>query len=288
MSGRRSRALRLFAAATIGLGLVGAAPAARPDLRVMTFNVRYPNPDDGANRWADRRALFVATVRAADPDVIGTQELFQAQGDDIVRALPRFRWFGCDRFGGHADEHMGIVYRRDRLRLLRHGRFWLSPTPSRPGSLGWGATLPRMANWGVFETRATPRWRFLLLDTHLANRDSEDAVARQRSAALIARRLPALAHGLPIVLTADLNAVPDSAAHRRLTALLTDVWEQAELRAGPAGTFHDFTGVPGDRIDYILVRGFRPVSARVLTDHDGARYPSDHFPVVADLDRTAR
>lgn len=287
MSIRPIRPLRLLAAATIGLCLAGAAPA-RHDLRVMTFNVRYPNPDDGANRWAERRAVFVATVRAADPDVIGTQELFQAQGDDIVRALPRFRWFGRDRFGGHADEHMGIVYRSDRLRLLRQGRFWLSPTPSRPGSLGWGATLPRMANWGVFETRAIPRWRFLLLDTHLANRDREDEAARQRSAELIARRLPVLAHGLPIVMTADLNAGPDSVAYRRLTARLTDVWERAGLRSGPAGTFHDFTGVSGDRIDYVLVRGLRPVSARVLTDHDGARYPSDHFPIVADLDRSAR
>ncbi|MGC4056115.1 MAG: hypothetical protein QM757_45495 [Paludibaculum sp.] len=44
-------------------------------LRVMTFNVRYPNPGDGANVWSARRDLFVETVKANSPDVMGTQEL---------------------------------------------------------------------------------------------------------------------------------------------------------------------------------------------------------------------
>ena len=32
-------------------------------LRVMTFNVRLPSPDDGANRWEHRRDLMVRTIR---------------------------------------------------------------------------------------------------------------------------------------------------------------------------------------------------------------------------------
>jgi endonuclease/exonuclease/phosphatase family metal-dependent hydrolase len=260
-----------------------ATGAPARDLRVMTFNVRFPNPDDGPNLWVKRRDLFARTIRLADPDVIGTQELFQSQGNDIVRALPRYRWFGRDRFGGHGNEHMGIFYRTDRLRLVRHGDFWLSDTPAEPGSMSWGATLPRMVNWAVFQTLGAKPYRFLLVDTHFANRDTEDEDARRRSADLIARRLPGLARNLPIVLTGDFNATPDSAPHRRLAAVLTDVWQTAPERQGPAGTFHDFTGTPGAMIDYIMVRGFRPIRAAVLTTHDGPRYPSDHFPIVATL-----
>ena len=230
-------------------------------------------------------ACAVATIRQADPDLIGTQELFQSQAADVIRALPRYRWFGRDRFGGHATEHMGIFYRTDRLTLIRHGDFWLSETPAQPGSMAWGANLPRMVNWGIFETRGAKPYRFLMLDTHFAHRDDVDEEARQRSAALIAARLPDLAHGLPIVLTGDLNATPDSAAHRRLTAVLSDAWQTAPVKQGPEATFHDFTGKPDRRIDYILTKGFRPLRAEVLTTHDGDRYPSDHFPVLAELHR---
>ncbi|MGU3391133.1 endonuclease/exonuclease/phosphatase family protein [Sphingomonas sp. M1A8_2b] len=277
----KRHSLKILAA----IAMTQALPAVAQDLRVMTFNVRYPNPDDGANVWADRRAVFVKTVREANPDVLGTQELFQLQGQDIIRALPNYRWFGRDRFGGHATEHMGIFYRTDHLRLVGQGDFWLSETPDTPGSMAWGATLPRMVNWGIFETRGRTPYRFLMIDTHFANRDTEDEEARRRSAALIAARLPALAHGLPIVLTGDFNATPDSDAHRRLAGVLTDVWATAPKKTGPHGTFHDFTGKPHAMIDYIMVRGFMPLNAAVLTDHDGARYPSDHFPILAVLRR---
>ncbi|NKJ44591.1 endonuclease/exonuclease/phosphatase family protein [Novosphingobium sp. SG720] len=281
----RLHALALLLAASLSPLPAWAAPPPRPAgaLRVMSFNVRWPSPDDGINIWPRRQPLFLATIRAADPDVIGTQELYRRQGDAVVRHLPHWRWFGPDRFGGHADEHMGILYRHDRLRLLRHGVFWLSPTPDVPGSLGWGATLPRMVQWAVFQRRSAARTTFLMIDTHLANRDKEDETARAQSARMIAARLPALADALPVVLTADLNATPDSAAYATLTANLADSRQRAANPLGPEATFHDFTGQAQDRIDYILVRGWRVRNYAALTDHQGAGWPSDHFPILADL-----
>lgn len=279
--------LRLVALLSLCLALCLAAPAlarspGASSLRVMTFNVRYPNPDDGANVWANRRALFVQTVAAAEPDIIGTQELFATQGADVVRALPAYAWFGRDRRGGHADEHMGIFYRRDRLRLIRHGDYWLSDSPAVVGSMAWGATLPRMVNWGIFETRGARRQRFVLFDTHFAHRDEDDG-ARERSAALVLANLASIAGALPIVLTGDMNATPDSAAYRLLAGRLTDAWVASPVRVGPDRTFHDFTGTADRRIDYIFVRGFTPLRVEVRTDHSGRLYPSDHFPVVAEL-----
>ena len=276
---------RLMMAAVAVAALMTAGGAEAQDVRVMTFNVRFACDCDGPNVWPARRDLFIRTVREANPDVIGTQELLKSQGDDIVRALPRYRWFGRDRDGGHKGEHMGVFYRADRLRLIRSGDFWLSETPETPGKISWGANLPRMVTWGVFETTGRTKRRFLMADTHFAHRGAEDEEARDRSAALIAERLPAIAPGLPIVLTGDLNTTPDSAAVKRLTAFLTDASRLARTPDAPSGTFHDFTGTPepGKWIDYILVKRFRATAARVLTTHDGARYPSDHFPIVADL-----
>ncbi|WP_235528267.1 endonuclease/exonuclease/phosphatase family protein [Sphingomonas sp. Leaf231] len=270
--------------AALAAGLMTAGGALAQEVRVMTFNVRFANPADGANVWSARREVFMRTVREADADVIGTQELLRSQGEDLVTALPGYRWFGRDRLGGHDTEYMGIFYRADRLRLLRSGDFWLSETPEKPGSISWGANLPRMVTWGVFETmRDKKPLRFVMANTHFAHRGAEDEEARTSSAALIAKRLPTIARGLPIVLTGDLNTRPDSAAVRRLTAFMTDASAPARTKDAPSGTFHDFTGTaePGKWIDYVMVKGFRPVSASVLTTHDGARYPSDHFPIVA-------
>lgn len=266
--------------ALVALALVMASPVGARDLRVMSLNIRYPNPDDGPNRWEARAPILIATIRATDPDLIGTQELYRRQGDAIVGALPDWRWFGRDRYGRHGDEHMGIFYRADRLRLVRHGDFWLSDTPDRVGSSAWGIDLPRMVNWGEFAR--TDGTRFVLFDTHFPHRDV-DAVARTRAAELLLARMQTIADGLPVIVTGDLNATADSDAYRRFADVLTDAWETAPKREGPASTFHDFTGTPDRRIDYVFVRGFVPVAARVATDQRGGRYPSDHFPLVVDL-----
>lgn len=275
----RPRAVLLALALGLGLSLSACAPS----MKVMTFNVRYPSTTgDEAQRWTTRRPVMVELIRQAKPDIIGTQELFQLQGDDIVRALPGYRWFGRDRRGAHADEHMGIFYRTDRLRLVEQGDYWLSDTPDRPGSMAWGADLPRMVNWGVFEQTGGQHRRFVFLDTHFAHRDADEE-ARTRSARLIVERLPSIARGMPIVLVGDLNGLPASAAHRTLAAALTDAWDAAGRRDGPPETFHDFTGTADKRIDYILISGFTPQKVAVERHHRGTVYPSDHFPITATL-----
>jgi endonuclease/exonuclease/phosphatase family metal-dependent hydrolase len=262
--------------------LAGCTPA----LRVMTFNVRYAS-DEAPNAWADRRPVMIDLIKHVHPDLIGTQELLQRQGDDLVARLPEYRWFGRDRRGGHADEHMGIFYRPDRLRIVEQGDFWLSDTPEAVGSVSWGADLARMANWAIFETRGRRSHRFLFVDTHLAHRD-QDEIARRKAAELILARLPRLARGLPVILAGDMNARPSSSTYATFSTALTDAHQQAKIRRGPENTFHDFTGAPDRRIDYIFLRGVRATEIETSTIHTGATYPSDHFPVWAKLEFARR
>jgi endonuclease/exonuclease/phosphatase family metal-dependent hydrolase len=273
------------------LALVSLAFAAAPShpqppsqaqpLRVMSFNIRLPVESDGPNQWQHRKALIADMVRAQDADLIGTQELHKVQADDLVKRLPQYTWFGRDRRGGHDDEHMGVFYRSDRLRMIESGDFWLSDTPEVPGSITWGHPLPRMVTWALFE-RLSDRRRFHLLNTHFPYRD-EDEDARERGARLIASRVSKLPADIPVILMGDFNTTPDSRAHAALTADLRDIWDAAPQRSGPAATFHEFTGKPDQRIDWILYRGLQPLSVRTVAEHDGGRYPSDHFPVVAEF-----
>ena len=261
-----------------------SAPASAQDapIEVMTFNVRLPIASDGANTWENRRDLFIETITETMPDVIGTQELFKLQGDYLIERLPDYAWFGIDRRGGHADEHMGVFYRRDRLTLIELGNFWLSDTPTVPGSITWGHPLPRMATWAVFESKANGR-RFYVVNTHFPYRE-EDGDARLKGAQAIADWIARIPPDMPVVLMGDFNAVPESPAYALLAGALTDVRTAAEEVEGPDATFHNFTGKGDKRIDWIMTRGFDPESVRTVTKHRGDRYPSDHFPVIAELD----
>lgn len=262
------------------LALLSAVPAAaQAPLQVMTFNVRYPSNGDGPDKWDSRAARLIEVWKRIGADVVGTQELFQRQADAIVAADPRYAWFGRDRRGGHADEHMGVFYRRDRLKLLAQGDFWLSDTPQVPGSISWGHPFPRMVTWGRFERLGDGR-RFTLVNTHFPYRD-EDGPAREKAAARVAAFVATLPKGEPVVVTGDFNDVPGSGAYRILTAGLTDSW--TALRRPEVGTFHGFTGKAEKRIDWVLTRGLNIKAVAADRQTVGGRYPSDHFPVIATL-----
>ncbi|MDO1528383.1 endonuclease/exonuclease/phosphatase family protein [Fulvimonas sp. R45] len=274
------RRLHRWATALLAMTCL-AAPLAAQTLRVMSFNVRTLAAKDGPNRWELRRDLMVRTIREQHPDVMGTQELYKQQGDYLVSKLPGYTWFGEGRYGGDGDEHMGVFYRRDRLRVLASGNFWLSDTPDVPGSISWGHPMPRMVTWAKFEDRRNGRI-FYYYNTHFPYRE-QDVEARNRCAAEIAARIAKLPAGTPVVLTGDFNTDPSSQVYAMLTKALQDARAAVAHPTGPEKTFHDFTGVPDQRIDWILERGFKPLSYATVTTHEGKRYPSDHFPVFTEL-----
>ncbi len=274
-------------AATCAAPAMPAPPAApgRHDLRVMTFNVRYPAPDGGVTAWPERRDLVVRVIREQHPDIVGTQELYTRQGDYLASRLPHYEWFGLGRNGNNKDvdanEHMGVFYNTERLRVINRGNFWLSDTPGVPGSNTWGQPFPRMVTWAEFQDKASGR-RFCYFDTHLPYRAGDEAL-RERGARLILKRIARVPASLPVILSGDFNSTPDKPTHAIVTGVLKDARATAPLRDGPAGTFHNFTGRPAARIDYIFYRGLKVQDVRTVTTHRGKVYPSDHFPVVADF-----
>src|SRR5699024_10728143 len=237
-----------------------AAPssgAAHHDLRVMTFNVRYPSPDDGINVWPKRRDLMVRTIREQHPDILGTQELFMSQGDYLASHLKNYKWFGLGRNGNNKEvddnEHMGVFYNTERLRVINRGNFWLSDTPNVPGSISWGQLMPRMVTWAEFQDKATGK-RFYYFDTHLPYKtDAEDL--RKRGVRIILEHIAKLPDSLPVILAGDFNSTPERPTHAMLTKVLKDARTTAPVQDGPAKTFHNFTGQPTARIDYIFYRG---------------------------------
>ena len=255
-------------------------------LKVMTFNLRYAS-DQQPHAWPNRRAAVRNVIIKHSPDVIGTQEGLHEQLNDIDTDLPGYGWIGQGRAGGKADEYCAIFYRRDRVKPVDQGHFWLSDTPEVVGSMTWGNRYRRMATWARFHDLHADR-DFIVLNTHF---DHEVEEARVKSAALIKARLAAIAGDLPLVVLGDFNALAGhSAAFAELTTNtgLIDTWTAASWREPETGvnTFHGYQkpGHDDERIDWILAR--RPVTVGrsdvVMTQLDG-QTPSDHFPVVVDL-----
>jgi endonuclease/exonuclease/phosphatase family metal-dependent hydrolase len=272
--------VRAVLAATLAL----ASLAQADPLKVMTFNVRFPSPNDGENVWENRKEILVETIRKYEPDVLGTQELFYSQGNYIADRLPEYRWFGISRRGNLDNEHMGIFYKRDRLVVVESGNFWLSENPDKAASMSWDVSLPRMVTWARF--RDLEGEEFYFYNTHFPHR-AQDSAARLKCAKVIVedlrRRVPAFAK---LIVMGDFNSAADSDVHDLLSAELIDVWESAKERSGPTTTSSRWTGNrEGRRIDWILYRGNWQASSAVTVDFNlDGRYPSDHYPVFAVLD----
>lgn len=271
-----------------------AAPAnvAAAPLRVMTFNIRYDNPDDGVNAWPNRRDRVAGLVRFHGADAVGVQEAEAHMLKQLDTLLPGFARVGVGRTDGREDgEFSAILYRTARLELLASGTFWLSPTPDVVGSKGWDAAIERVATWVRFRDRATG-CTFVHLNTHF---DHIGDRAREESARLVRMRLSSLAAGLPVVLTGDLNVPPTHVAYRVFTrdtiagaiAPLADAFHvTATPHYGPTATWTEFKAIePGQRIDYVMVApGVVVQSHGILSDRWDDRFPSDHLPVLATVE----
>ncbi len=272
-------------------GGLSDVPPLLPNLRVMTFNIRFAHPDDGVNRWTHRKQMVASVIRFHGADLAGLQEALRPQIDDLAELLPEYAWFGVGRDdGGDGGEFSPVFYRKSQFTLVTHATFWLSEQPQVPGSRGWDAALPRIVTWGKLRDLRTGR-EFYIFNTHF---DHIGQRARRESARLLLRKIAEIAPIAPVVLTGDFNAGPAADPYRILTGqingadpALQDAYAVSETpHHGPAATFTGFEPMPrGDRIDYIFINQlFRVKKHGTLADRFGDRWPSDHFPVFAELE----
>jgi endonuclease/exonuclease/phosphatase family metal-dependent hydrolase len=268
-------------------------------IRVMSFNVRGSFRDRGTpNAWDARAALNVETIQNRAPDVIGFQEVQSGNLETYEDVLPRYDHVLGPNYGnGARPSFNAIFFDPERLRLLDSGGFWLSETPERYSS-SWESRAVRSANWACFElSGAGPS--LLHVNTHL---DHVSKAARAGGSRLILREIAGLLRlygdETPVVVTGDFNCRPGTPTYRSFAeGGFVDTYVAAgDEDRDDAHTFHAFKGSgyrdarPGlgpRRIDWILLRDprgrLRPASHEIVRDHAGETYPSDHYPVLADL-----
>lgn len=264
--------------------MLPGADAAEP-LRVMTFNIRYGTADDGDNSWPARREAVVETITRFGPDVLGVQEALDFQLDYLKRELPGYLAVGVGRNDGkRAGEHAALLLRESRFELEDSGTVWLSDTPDKPGSIGWGASIPRVYTWARVRYRESGR-PIHLVGMHW---DHQSQQARERSAQAIIDHMKQQPEGTPAIVMGDLNSGPNNPALVSLVSAqsgLRDSFALANPNAKRVASFTGFRPRPEhEQIDWVLVsKQFEVDSAGVETRKVEGRLPSDHFPVWAVL-----
>ena len=255
--------------------LISAFEASRVEL--MSFNIRFGTADDDEDSWPNRREDVAALIRAELPDVLGLQEALRFQIDELIERCPGYDWVGVGRDDGEsAGEHAPMLYRTDRVRLIKHGTFWFSETPDEPGSATYGNTIPRICTWAIFEpTGDSEAQRFGVANVHL---DHQSASSREWSVRQLLGFVAPWA-GTPTFLMGDFNTGPDSAPIRDIAG---KGW--SNTAETPAPTFNGFNdNATGEMIDFIFAPEGLAVDEWEIIDDRGkdGRWPSDHLPVRA-------
>ena len=180
--------------------------------------------------------------------------------------------------------------RNDRFIKLDQGHFWLSETPDT-FSGSWGTTVVRSASWVKLQSR--PHGPVLYhWNTHL---DHRSELARVEGAKVILQKIAEdPKEGSIVVMTGDFNCAPGSDVYREFQeGGFSDTFIAAGHEdSAESFTFHRFEGEqhPTVRMDWILtLDGAQKTTTRsctIIRDNEHPLYPSDHYPVVADLQVT--
>ena len=252
--------------------------------RLATFNIRWDNPNDVGNLWKDRASQVMQLIQFHQIGIVGTQEVLAHQLNELNEGLG-FASIGVGRDDGKAKgEFSPIHYDPSRYQVEESGTFWLSPTPDLP-SKGWDAALNRVCTWGKFVSAEGER--FYVFNVHY---DHIGQQAREESSKLVQAKIKELnRENLPVVWMGDFNVTPDNLAYQVILA--QESWKDARLISklpsyGPKGTFTAFEWdrMPDGIIDHVFVQGKIEVLRHgILTDNYGKKYPSDHFPVLAEI-----
>jgi endonuclease/exonuclease/phosphatase family metal-dependent hydrolase len=278
----------IFLVIIIGLAfpVLAQQSSSKSTLTVMSFNVRYINQKDGVNNWDNRKEKVAEVIASNNVDIAGLQEPWKDQIRDLKKLLPEYAWFGWSRDNGKSKgEFVPIFYKKDKFTVVEKGIFWFSETPEKIGSKGWDVKYPRIVVWARFKENLSGK-ELYFFNTHLGG-----DIARFESAKLLRSKIDELADGLPVIVTGDLNSVPDSPPYETMIngnykVGLVDAFHSAIDKNDEIYTNYLLDGNDNDlkRIDYIFVSPkIKVLYHEIINKRIGKYYPSDHLALKAEL-----
>lgn len=256
------------------------------NLKIMTYNIRLDVASDGENAWPNRKDYFNSQITFYSPDIFGVQEATPNQVLEIASAQTNYNRFGIGREENGTGEACTIYYKKDRFKVEQSNTFWLSETPNVV-SRGWDAACNRVCTYGLFKDLKTKK-TFWVFNLHL---DHMGEVARVKGVQLALSKIAELnTKNYPVFLMGDFNSEPNTKQIAEIKKVMDDTKDVSKEKPfGPSGTFNDFKHNEAVTLllDYIFISknsGLTVQKHAVLSDSKDLKYPSDHLPVLIEID----
>ena len=283
--------------------------------RVMSFNVRCAN--DGEQSITNRSKVAVEVIKQYAPDSFGVQECtprwkrifaFNLDGKyacvgaarDYYGPFTEYSWMryvanqmkdnyayvgiGKDD-GKNGGEFSPVFYRKDKYNLIDSGTFWLSETPEKRWTKSFDSTCYRIASWALLENKETGE-RYTHINTHL---DHVLDTTRESQMKVLIECVNNVSNGSPIIMTGDFNAYEDSLVYAVACESFNDT-KKVAATSDEGRTFTKYGTKPEDHtdgigaIDFIFAAKDLEVDTyKIIRDTAQGIYPSDHYPIVADI-----
>ena len=254
-------------------------------LRIMSFNLRCK--DDKAGSVENRSKIVAAIIRQYSPDSVGVQEATGQWMNILEKALgDKYACVATPRdSSGYKSERNAVFYLKDKYNLIDSGTIWLSETPEVVNSKSFGSSCNRIATWAVLENKSDGA-KYAHLNTHL---DHLYENARLGQSDVLINKFNELEQKTKVVCTGDFNTDTASEVYRKMTSMSDDSRVSA-VNSDNGMTFHDygkFTDNFDGAIDYIYVtKGTKVYTHKIIRNTFKGMFPSDHYPIVADMDLT--
>ena len=250
------------------------------DLKVLSYNIRYNNPNDGVNHWENRKQTIANFINEENPDFAGLQEVTHSQLEFLLSNLIDYDYVGVGRDDGkQKGEYSPIFFDSNKFSFLKGDTFWLSETPNSI-SVGWDASMERICTYGLFEERKLKR-KIFVFNTHF---DHVGDLARKNSAVLLIKKIKELnVNDYPVILTGDFNLDSFNETIKLLQTEFIDSNKNIKIDNKYYGTYTGFKleAVEPRRIDYIFFKNLILKSSRhIHLKTEKKLWASDHHPVL--------
>lgn len=255
-------------------------------MRVMTFNLKANYLLDRHNKWSERDQLVYDVIEKYGCDMIGLQEVTNQMEGDLKKHIKMYHHIGVSRTKNFFMERNTVLLKK-KYKVLDSKTFWLSKKPHKKGSSMWHSLFPRICTRVVCQDEY--QRKFVIYNTHL---DCLSPVARRYGLRVILSDMSHLRQKekMPCILTGDFNAKPNSKVIKQFKE---EAYKLNGLKAAQdikpeiynQATMGYFKGKDrGLHIDYIFAsEEFEICNIEIIKYNKDGKYPSDHYPVMAEL-----
>ena len=279
-------------------------PGESAELRIMSFNMRYPaSSDTGTKSWDNRKESCVSMIKDQQPDVIATQELRTAQREYLKEKLTEYSFVEIPNTGTGSGANIVMLYLKDKFSLIESGHFFLSFTPDSPSRcFNVGDNQMRATVWVHLRDNNSGK-EFIAMGTHFPTRAGNSNYdnapyeeARILSAELCLERLKVKAgNDMLCFLMGDFNcswkdkngntAKHGSQVREVLLDWMKDARDEAkDLTATGITSFNSFGSgsmTPNRIIDHIFFRNAETIDFNtIIKPYNNIKYISDHYPIM--------